>query len=441
MAGEKVLLRVLCGLYNSRERGEARPEIRDEGTMNKTDSPLASSRRFVITAVLCLLCFGLHGASTADQQKLASANIGFAFKLLKQLAKDQPCTNIFISPYSASTVLQMACNGAAEQTKTEMQQVLGTTGLTAEAVNAANKDCNWALNNLGTNVVLRAANAIWYQKGTPVKPAFIACNQQFFGATVDALDFDDPRSVGIMNAWASEKTHGRINRIADGLVNPLTELVLANAVYFKGKWEEPFEVKSTKDRVFHLQTGRQKQALMMEQTREFTYRRGSGYQAVRLRYQHGDIAMYVFLPNAGSSPEKLIGIMNGDAWQRVTKPSFMWRQGTVVLPRFKLEYGIELKQPLKSLGMRAAFGKADFSGIADLGLFISAVRQRTFVEVNEEGTEAAAATVVPQSRGIERAPPKPFQMIVDRPFLFLIEDEITRMILFMGVVYDPDAAS
>ena len=333
--------------------------------MNRTDSSATHSRRFVITALLCLLGFGLQAASPADQQKLASANIGFAFKLLKQLAKDQPGTNIFISPYSASTVLQMACNGAGGQTKTEMQQVLGTTGLAAEALNAANKDCDQSLNSLGTNVVLTAANAIWYRKGTPVKPAFISCNQQFFGATVDALDFEDPRSVGIINAWASEKTHGRINRIADGLIDPRPSCFWRMPFISKGKWEEPFEVKSTKDRVFHLRAGRQKQVPMMEQTRKFTYRQGSGYQAVRLPYEGWALAMYVFLPDAGSSPEKLIGIMNGDTWQRVTEPGFSEREGTVVLPRFKLEYGVELKQPLKALGMRAAFGKADFSGIAD----------------------------------------------------------------------------
>jgi serpin B len=151
--------------------------------------------------------------------------------------------------------------------------------------------------------------------------------------------------------------------------------------------------------------------------------------------------MYVFLPDAGSSPEKLIGIMSGDTWQRVTEPGFMWKQGIVVLPRFKLEYGVELKQPLSAMGLRAAFGEADFSAIADGHLFISAVRQRAFVEVNEEGTEAAAVTGMPQTRGIHRDPPKPFEMIVDRPFLFLIEDQVTEMILLKGVVYEPGASS
>jgi len=409
--------------------------------MNKTDSSTKYSRRLIIAPLLCLLGFGLQAASPIDQQKLASVNVGFAFKLLKQLAKDQPGASIFISPYSASTVLQMACNGAGGQTKTEMQRVLGTTGLAAEALNAANKDCDRAINSQGTNVLLTAANAIWYRKGTPVKPAFVSCNREFFGATVAALDFDDPRSTGIINAWASEKTHGKINGIADGLINRWTELVLASAVYFKGRWETPFDVKSTKNRVFHFRAGRQKQVPMMEQTRKFAYRRGTGYQAVRLPYQGCALAMYVFLPDAGSSPEKLIGIMSGDTWQRVTEPGFGKREGTVVLPRFKLEYGVELKQPLSALGMRAAFGKADLSGISDGPLFVSAVRQRAFVEVNEEGTEAVAATAMTIESSGPSNPTEPFQMIVGRPFLFLIEDQVTRMILFMGVVYDPGASS
>lgn len=402
------------------------------------DNSAANFLRCVITTVLCPLGYGLHAASPADQQKLASANNGFAFKLLKQLAKDQPGKNIFISPYSASTVLQMVGNGAGGQTRAEMQQVLGTTGLPSDALNGANKDFDKLLNSRDTNVVLTTANAMWYRKGTPVKPEFIACNQQFFGATVDALDFNDPRSIGIMNAWASEKTHGKINGIADGMVNPMTELFLANAVYFKGYWEKPFEMKRTKDRLFHLRGGGQKKLPMMEQARRFTYRQGTGYQAVRLPYQGWSIAMYVFLPDASSSPEKLLGIMNGDKWQRVTEPGFSERDGTVVLPRFKLEYGVELKQPLKALGMKAAFGKADFSRISSQPLFISAARQKTFVEVNEEGTEAAAVTGLNiKSSGPEMNPPKPFEMIVDRPFLFLIEDKQTRTILFMGIVFDP----
>jgi serpin B len=242
-----------------------------------------------------------------------------------------------------------------------------------------------------------------------------------------------------MNTWAKDKTQGRIDSIADGMTDRSTRMFLANAVYFKGKWEVPFDVKSTKERAFHLRTGRTKSIPMMEQSRSFSYRQGTGYQAVRLPYQGGNIGMYVILPDTGSSPERLLSVLTGDMWQRIAKPGFKDQKGIVVLPKFKVEYGVELKQGLTILGVRTAFtDKADFSGIAREPLMISAVRQKTFVEVNEEGTEAAAVTgisVVPAS--IEM---NPFEMIVDRPFLFLIEDQKTGTLLFMGVVYDPPGA-
>lgn len=394
-------------------------------------------RSCVLAAAFYSVTTGFGAASSANETTLASANNGFAFKLLKQLAKDQRGANIFISSYSASTVLQMLCTGAGGQTRVEMQQVLGTAGVNPVALHEANRVIDAKLRSGDTNVILTTANALWYRKGTQLKSDFIACNQGYFGATVDTIDFNDARSVDVMNAWASEKTHGRINRIADGLVSPATELVLANAVYFKGKWQVPFDVKNTKERVFHLRGGRQPKIPMMEQARTFLHRRGTGYQAVRLPYQGWNLAMYVFLPDANSSPEKLLDIMNGDVWQRVTEPGFSDREGTVVLPRFKLEYDVELKPALKALGMRSAFAKADFSGLSSQPLFVSAVRQGTFVEVNEEGTEAAAATMLNMKMGIVEEPPKPFEIIVDRPFLFLIEDKQTRTILFMGAVFNP----
>jgi serpin B len=380
-------------------------------------------------------------AALTDQQNLAAADNVFAFKLLKQLAKDRPDANIFISPFSAATVLQMVGNGAAGLTKTEMQQVLGTRGLSSDIVNQGNLGISQSLNSDNTNIILATANAIWYRQGEPASPDFLALNRQYFGATVAPLNFAEPHSVDAINAWANEKTCGRISRIADGLIDPAyTRLFLANAVYFKGKWADPFDTNDTKDRPFHLSGGGQENAPMMTQTKTFIYRRGTGYQAVRLPYEDENLAMYVFLPDTNSSPKKLLGLMSGDVWQRITKPGFSEKEGTLVLPKFKLEYSVKLNQPLQALGMKAAFSrvKADFSGIAP-ALYISAVLQRTFVEVKEEGTEAAAVTgmSVPVSAGPEIPPPDPFQMIVDRPFLFLIEDNRSGTILFMGLMFDP----
>ena len=284
---------------------------------------------------------------------------------------------------------------------------------------------------------------LWYRKGMPVRPEFLVCNKQFYGAQVGGLDFNDPASVDIMNAWVNQMTRGRIPSIVSGPIDSETYLYLANAVYFKGGWLVPFEAKDTKERAFHLRGGQQKQLPMMARTDEFSYRRGTGYQAVRLHYKGWNMAMYVFLPDADSSPEKLLAIMNGDNWQRITLPGFKEQKGTLALPRFKLEYGVDLKKPLRALGLNHVFGVADFSGISSAGGSIGEALQKTFVEVNEEGTEAAAATMMTIPSGIEMNPPKPFEMIVDRPFLFVIhhaEGEGSGSILFMGVVFDPSAS-
>jgi serpin B len=380
-------------------------------------------------------------AAESEFSKLAAANNTFAFKLLKQLATEQPGASVFVSPYSAATALQMAANGAAGQTKTEMQQVLETSGLSPAALNAASKAAAELLNPKDTNVILTTANALWYRQGAAVKPGFLEANQKYFSSTVKALDFGNvPAAEGEINQWASDQTHGRINGIADGMITPYTDLILANAIYFKGKWLDPFDAKLTKERPFHPAAGAVKNLPMMEMSKKFTYRQGSGYQAVRLPYMGYELAMYVFLPDPGSSPAKLLQILNGDKWRRVTMPGFSDREGLVVLPKFKLENTFELNHPLEALGMKSAFhrNQADFSAMFSDPHFISKVRQKTFVEVGEEGTEAAAVTeMMTIAAGLEEnPPPPPFKMIVDRPFLFAIVDARSEMILFMGVVND-----
>jgi len=389
---------------------------------------------------VCVLLAGLcRGDGAFADQTLAAPGDAFAFKLLKQLAKDQPHANLSISPYSAATMLQMVENGAAGRTRSEMQQVLGTSGLSSDIVNAANKDIAQSLKSANVRVMLTIANALWYRPGTPVESAFINCNQEFYGATVEALDFSDPHAPDIINSWASDQTQGKILRIADRMIDPAhTQLFLADAIYFKGKWSSPFAAKDTQARPFHLRGGGEKMIPMMALRKTLDYREGLGYQAVRLPYEGENLAMYVVLPDPNSSPEKNPGSLGRDTWRRVARAGFGSREGSVVLPKFKIEYNLELRRPLQALGMKAAFdaSSADFSGIAP-GLFISAARQKTFVEVNEEGTEAAAVSAVGVALTSLKPASTPFQMIVDRPFLFLIEDRQKGAILFMGMVLDP----
>jgi len=396
------------------------------------------SKKLGFGVLLCFASLIVLVASPADQEKLASANTGFAFDLLKQIAGEQPGTNVFISPFSVSTVLQMVANGAAGDTKAEMQRVLKTTALPAETLNAAGKNLNQSLNSQ-TNVILNLANAIWYKEGFHLKPGFVSANRNFFSAELAGVDFAKPESAQIINDWADTSTHGKIKQVVQWPFDPLTRVILANAIYFKGKWDRPFDKQATKDHTFGvLPGGTPKQVPMMWQHGRFNYQQGDGFQAVRLPYAGKRLQMYLFLPDTNSSPIKFLADLNADTWRDKILPGFQDKTGTLAVPRFKLDYDVILNDPLEALGMRRAFSNgADFSAMADEPLFVSEVKQKSFVEVNEEGTEAAAVTTVTMHALAVFRPEKPFEMIVDRPFIFVIGDDSTKSILFMGLVYDP----
>ena len=309
------------------------------------------SRLMVWLGVLiCALNLPALADTSADRSKLAAANTGFAFDLLKQIAKEQPNTNIFISPFSVSTVLQMLDNGAAGTTKQEMERVLHTDNLPINALDAACKGLNQSLNSQ-TNAILELADAIWFQEGFRLKPGFISANQDFFKAELAGVDFRSPQSAKTINDWADKSTRGKIKDVVQWPFSPDPLVVLANAIYFKGKWEHPFDKKDTKPHVFHQAGDMEKQVPMMRQRRHFDYQQGDDFQAVRLPYAGGRLDMVVFLPATNSSPAKLIAGLNSETWQNKIMPQFKNREGIVDLPRFKIEYEVGLNDSLKALGM------------------------------------------------------------------------------------------
>ena len=406
--------------------------------MNATIFPKTNRRGVWFGVLMCAASLAVLADLPANQAKLDVANTGFAFDLLKQITREQPGTNVFISPFSVSTVLQMVANGAAGDTKAEMQRVLKTAGLPAETLNAACKNLNQSLNSQ-TNVILNLANAIWYKEGFHLKPGFVSDNKNYFSAKLAGVEFGKPESAQTINDWADHSTHGKIKEVVRWPFPPLTRVILANAIYFKGKWERPFDKQATKDHAFNvLPGGTPKQVPMMWQHGRFNYQQVDGFQAVRLPYAGGRLQMVLFLPDTNSSPAKLLADLNADTWRDKILPGFRDREGTLAFPRFKLDYDVKLNDPLKALGMRQAFSNgADFSAMADEQLFVSEVKQKSFVEVNEEGTEAAAVTALIMRSQAIIEPVRPFEMIVDRPFFFVIGDDQTRSILFMGLVYDP----
>jgi len=381
-------------------------------------------------------------ALAGDAPGLARAGNSFAFSLLGHVAQGKATQNIFMSPYSVSIALQMLCNGAGGKTRAEILTALNAGHLPQNEMNGYYKELNNSLTSQ-SNVVLDLANSIWYNKGFELKPGFVSTNEAFFGATLASVNFETPESADTVNQWADNSTRGKITGIVSFPFPANTQMILANAIYFKGEWAEPFDKRLTQKRYFYLAGGIIKEKPMMSRHGHFQYEEGDGFQAVELPYAGNQLQMILFRPATNSSPVKLLAGLNGTNWMDKILPRFSNREGTVIFPKFNMHFQALLNKPLEALGMREAFvpGAANFSGMSADALFVSEVLQKSYVDVNEQGTEAAAVTTVVVANSVVMRPLKPFEMVVDHPFLFVILDKPTGTILFMGVVNDPTLAA
>ncbi|HSQ19118.1 MAG TPA: serpin family protein [Blastocatellia bacterium] len=371
--------------------------------------------------------------------RLVSANTRFGFKLFSGVAKQDAGKNVFISPASVGLALAMTYNGAVGETKQGMERALEVQGMNHDELNRAYAELKATLENPDPKVELTIANSLWAKKGITFNPDFIQRNKQFYGAEVTALDFGDPNAPAIINSWVAHNTKGKIDKIVDQ-IDVQSILFLINAIYFKGKWAVEFDKAKTKEDPFTTGAGEQKPHPMMHQSGNYSYYEGKDFQAVSLPYGAGRVSMYIFLPAKGTSLDsfqKSLTAANWDGWMK----QFAETKGEVVLPRFKVEYEIALNEVLKALGMGIAFDpdRADFSGIVQSSerVFISRVKHKTFAEINEEGTEAAAVTSVEMRATSAMRPQKTFRMIVDHPFFCAIRDNKTGTLLFMGSITDP----
>jgi serpin B len=262
-------------------------------------------------------------------------------------------------------------------------------------------------------------------------------NQQFYKAQITELDFRQPQAAGKINRWVKQQTRGKISQIVDQ-VQPNLVLLLLNAVYFKGTWSEGFDTAATVNHPFTLANSTRKQHPMMTQTGEYDYYETTQFQAVSLPYGKGRFSLYLFLPKSKSNLSSFYRDLTAANWNQWMN-KFQNRPGSIQIPKFKLEYNLNLNNALKALGMDIAFdgNKADFSGMSQGKLAIDQVRHKTFVEVNEVGTEAAAATSVEMIVTSTQFPPEPFKLVADRPFFFAIRDNETGTLLFMGSMTNP----
>ena len=408
-------------------------------------------------------------ATREELTALASGNNAFAFNLYRSLGKSA-AGNLFISPYSVSQALAMAYAGAAGDTAAQMSAAL-RFDLPPERLHPAFNalDLKLATRSRPDAPVdlpeLNIANALWSQEGYPFRQQFLDLIAANYGANPQRADFtneaEKEQAAANINQWASAQTNGKIPTIVDensfapcqAPTDPCTAMLIASAVYFKGQWAEDYDFKeyATKDDYFHRPDDTRILAPMMRQTREFYYAESDDYQAVALPYSGHQLSMLVILP----APDQFGDFTaNLDAAAAAAIIADLHRRPVILtLPRFRLEKSADIAALLENMGMTDAFSHtaADFSAMGNFVcppapdkncVYIDDIFQRAFVEVNEQGTEAAAVTAVgmgEKSVSIEPTPPPPVVMTVDRPFLFLIRDDATNTILFLGHITDPTA--
>jgi serpin B len=365
--------------------------------------------------------------------EVLEADRQFAFELFREVHALSDVDNLMISSLSTSYALGMTLNGANGTTRDAFRDVLHLEDLTDQEVNESYQDLMSQLVTLDDQVQFSIANSIWYRLGYNVLEAFISANQEYFDAAVEDLDFSDPGAVDIINGWIDDNTNGKIKDMLDYIPGNAV-MYLINAIYFNATWKYQFDPEETFSDDFNLEGGGTHPSYFMQVEGTFNHTYQEHFTAVEMPYGDSAFSMVVLLPNPGVSIASLVEELsaeNWDSWMKASYPANVMIQ----LPKFKYGFKSLLNDPLTNLGLGIAFtDNADFSKITPGGgIFISRVIHQTFIDVNEEGTEAAAATIVEM---IESAGPDVFR--ADRPFLYMIKENSTGALLFMGKVGKPD---
>lgn len=373
---------------------------------------------------------------TAAEAHVASANTSFGLDLLRLLHETEAGANLLVSPLSASMALGMAMGGAAGPTYDAMRSTLGFGTLEEAQVNDAYRGLIRQLRSRDRKVEFRLANSVWHERTFQVHAPFVQAARDYFDAEVAALDFRSPGAPRTISSWAERATGGRIRDLVES-IDPLDVMFLVNAVYFKAPWETPFEPASTAPRPFTLRDGRVIDVPMMLRDGSTPNMRNPDVQMVELPYADGAFSMVLLAPATGDNLDRLVALLSPERWQEWTDEL---QPGRIMLtmPKFRFEYAITMNDALDHLGMGIAFQPrvADFTRIADYDdLHISRVQHKTFIDVHELGTEAAAATSVTMS--LSSMPP---EFRFDRPFVFAIRERSSGALLFLGRVADPTAS-
>jgi serpin B len=365
------------------------------------------------------------------ENKLKQDN-AFAFDLFKTIClSSEAKPTIFISPLSVSMALNMTLNGAFNETRDEMEQTLRINGYSSDDINEYSKVLRNALIQVDPSTQISIANSIWYPLGFYVENSFIQTNRTYFNAEVNELDFSYPNAIDQINRWCANNTNNKITEIVDQLD---AIFYVINAFYFKGIWKHKFEKANTRSEDFYSANGLTKKVRMMQQTETFTYYSDETMSSIELPYGNKAFSMIVMLPNEDKTISDITDKLTGESWDNMQTRMYSTKVN-IHLPRFKVEYKCGLhKGILQEMGMKSAFlPSADFRGInKNRDLYIGQVIHKTYIEVNEEGTEAAAVTSVGVFSSV--GPSQPVDFIVNKPFLYVIKEKSTGVILFIGKI-------
>ena len=369
-------------------------------------------------------------AKPEEIKELTHAHNKFGFKLLKELHTEGE--NVFISPSSISTAFGMLHNGTVDQVKQEFEDVFGWGGFNPDTFNSANKELISGLLSQDKKSILKIANSIWIRQDFDVETAFKVNNIKFFDSEVNNVPFN-AQTVRRVNDWCTEKTHGKIKEMIQAF-NPDSALLLLNAVYFKGTWTKPFDKRDTSPWDFTLSDNSKVKVPLMYKNDYLDYQETDEYQAVRLPFGKGETAMTFILPKKGLG--KFQKTLTDSKFQEI-QSKFNSRKIKLFVPRFKIEYKGKLKNPLQKMGLRKSFRLS--SGFAKINrkevLGISRVIHKTFLEVKEEGAEAAAVTAIGGANSVSMNPDPVLR--INRPFLCTITNVKTGNVIFVGSVYNP----
>jgi len=368
---------------------------------------------------------------TFQQSEKAKIDNRFSFQMFKEVSVLGD--NMFFSPLSLNIALGMLYNGASGDTRTEMAEVLGMADFTDAEINAYYQKMSQALLKVDPKTQISIANSIWYRNTLTVKQPFIDVNKKYFDAQVQALDFSKSDAADIINKWCADKTKNLIKEIIAKPIPCDIVMYLMNALYFKGQWKNQFDKANTKSEDFTKVDNQKKKVNLMTQTKTMPYYVDEYLQCVEIPYGNQAFSMVALLPANDTNLNQLIDYLDNDKWQNIVN-NLRYQEVQLKLPRFKIECSIELNEPVQNAGMKQIF-EGGFANISDRDLCVSYIKQKTFVKVNEEGTEAAAVTVI----GMKDAagPSMPVSFFANRPFLYLIKEKSTGVILFIGRMDDP----